>query len=234
MMSEMMMHPGIILVLVGLLAMIAPKCVRKVLLAVGPLAALYVAYNLQLGTDVTIDFVRGYKLGILHVDKLSWIFTFIFSVLALISGIYACHNENRMEALCAMAYAGCAIGVTLAKDWLTLIFFWEAMAVTSVFLVWCKDSKISRRAGFRYLLVHMFGGNLLLAGIFLHLGHGGDPTIANMVNGPHDYTYWLMLVGICVNVAMPPVNAWLVDAYANFLSSPSTTLSLPTSFYRYR
>ena len=214
-MSEMLMHPGIILVLVGLLAMIAPKCVRKVLLAVGPLAALYVAFNLQLGTDVSIDFVRGYKLGILHVDKLSWIFTFIFSVLALISGIYACHNENRMEALCAMAYAGCAIGVTLAKDWLTLIFFWEAMAVTSVFLVWCKNSKVSRRAGFRYLLVHMLGGNLLLAGIFLHLGHGGDPTITNLVNGPHDYTYWLMLVGICVNVAMPPVNAWLVDAYAN-------------------
>ena len=77
-MSEMLMHPGIILVLVGLLAMIAPKCVRKVLLAVGPLAALYVAFNLQLGTDVSIDFVRGYKLGILHVDKLSWIFTFIF------------------------------------------------------------------------------------------------------------------------------------------------------------
>ena len=61
MMSEMLMHPGIILVLAGLLAMIAPKCVRKVLLAVGPLAALYVAFNLQLGTDVSIDFVRGYK-----------------------------------------------------------------------------------------------------------------------------------------------------------------------------
>ena len=46
-MSEILMHPGIILVLVGLLAMIAPKCVRKVLLAVGPLAALYVVFNLQ-------------------------------------------------------------------------------------------------------------------------------------------------------------------------------------------
>ncbi len=210
-----LLHPGFILILVGVLAMLAPKSVRKVLLAVGPFAALYAAYTLPLGAEVNVDFVRGYTLGIMHVDKLSWIFTFIFSVLACIAGIYACHNENRMEALCAMAYAGCAISVTLAKDWLTLIFFWEALAVTSLFLVWCRNSKISRRAGFRYLLIHMLGGNLLLAGIFLHLGSGGDPTISNLVAGPHGYAYWLMLVGICINVAMPPVNAWLVDAYAN-------------------
>ena len=61
-----------------------------------------------------------------------------------------------------MTYAGSALGVTLAQDWLTLIFFSELMAATSLFLIWCKKTPASRQAGYRYLLVHMFGGNLLL------------------------------------------------------------------------
>ena len=214
MMSEIL-HPGFILILVGLLAMIAPKILRKVILALGPLAAVYAAYNLQLGTEWNIPFVHGYQLGLMHVDKLSWIFSFIFSILALICGMYAAHNPNRMEALCGMTYAGGAISVVLAKDWLTFIFFWESLAISSLFLVWCRHNKISRRAGYRYLLVHMLGGNLLLAGIFLHMGAGGAPGLTNLVAGPHDYSYWLILAGMCVNVAMPPVNAWLVDAYSN-------------------
>ncbi|MFQ9523158.1 MAG: hypothetical protein ACLR2G_06290 [Phascolarctobacterium faecium] len=45
------------------------------------------------------------------------------------------------------------------------------MAATSLFLIWCKNPA-SRQAGYRYLLVHMFGGNLLLAGIFLKVSAG--------------------------------------------------------------
>ena len=208
------LHPGLLLILVGVLAMLAPKALRRVLLAVGPLAAVCAALLLKVGTDVSFEFINGYAMGYLYVDKLSWIFTFIFSVLAAVSGIYSAHNENRMEALCSMSYAGCAIGVTLAKDWLTFIFFWEALAVTSLFLVWCNNTPESRRAGLRYLIIHMLGGNLLLAGIFLTVS-GGQFNIANLSAGPHGYAYWLILIGMCVNVAMPPVNAWLVDAYGN-------------------
>ena len=190
-MSEIL-HPGFILILVGVLAMIAPKCIRKFILAFGPLAGIYAAYNLQVGMEWNITFVHGYQLGIIYVDKLSWIFAFIFSILALICGMYAASNPNRMEALCGMVYAGGAISVVLAHEWLTFIFFWESLAISSLFLVWCRNTKISRRAGFRYLLVHMLGGNLLLAGIFLHMGAGGDPCLANLVAGPHDYSYWFI------------------------------------------
>ena len=152
----------------------------------------------------------------MYVDKLAWIFAFIFSVLALVSGIYAAHNPNRMEALCSMAYAGGAICVCLAKDWLSFIFFWESLAITSLFLVWCNPTHEARRAGFRYMLVHMLGGGILLAGIFViwFTGHG-DMMIHSLTNRPHDWAYWLVMLGMFINVAMPPVNAWLVDAYSN-------------------
>lgn len=231
-MIDNVLHPGLILILVGFIAMIMPKAVRRVVLAIGPLAGLYAAFQLQPGTEVHLNFMGSYTLGVIYVDRLSWLFTFIFSLMAVIGGIYASHNENRMEALCSMSYAGCAIGVTLAQDWLTLIFFWELLAATSLFLIWCNKTASSRKAGFRYLLVHMFGGNLLLAGIFLKVT-GGDLMIANLANGVHDYAFWLILTGIAVNAAIPPVNAWLVDAYPEgtitgsvFLSSFTTKVAV--------
>ncbi|MGM9583239.1 MAG: Na(+)/H(+) antiporter subunit D [Phascolarctobacterium sp.] len=215
-MNELMLHPGLILWVVGIVAMLSPKVIRKFVLALGPLAAVGAALKLPIGTEYTLNFVRDIQLHLMYVDKLAWIFGFIFSVLALVSGIYAAHNPNRMEALCSMAYAGGAICVCFAKDWLSFIFFWESLAVTSLFLVWCNPTHGARRAGFRYMLVHMLGGGILLAGIFCtwYTGHG-DLMIHSFTNRPHDWAYWLVMTGMFVNVAMPPVNAWLVDAYSN-------------------
>lgn len=239
-MSNFFLHPGFILILVGFLAFVLPHKLRKAMLAVGPLAALYAAFNLEIGQELTfvftsaqgINFLNDYVLTYLYVDKLSYIFTMIFAIMAAIGGIYACHNRNKMEALCAMSYAGGAIGVTMAKDWLTLIFFWEALAITSLFLIWCRRTPASRKAGFRYLLVHMLGGNLLLAGIFLKVG-AGQYAVTNIAAGPHDYAFWLILIGVAINAAIPPFNAWLVDAYPEgtltgsvFLSSFTTKVAV--------
>lgn len=226
-------HPGLILILVGLIAAIVPKTIRKPVLAIGPLAALLAALSMPIGTDLSIElFGTGYTLDYLHVDGLSYVFCMIFSIMACIGGIYSCHNENRMEALCSMSYAGSALGVTLAKDWVTFIAFWEALAVTSLFLIWCHHTPASRRAGFRYLMVHMFGGNFLLWGIFMEVG-GGHGLVTNLAQGPHDLAFWAVLIGVAVNAAIPPLNGWLVDAYPEgtitgsvFLSSFTTKVAV--------
>ncbi len=228
-----LLHPGFILIFVGFIAMVLPKMLRRLVLAVGPLFAFYAAVNMEIGTDLSTEFFgTGYQLGYMYVDKLSYIFCMIFALMACIGGIYSCHNENRMEAFSSMSYAGCALGVTLSKDWLTLIFFWEALAVTSMFLIWCRNKPESRRAGFRYVLVHMFGGNLLLLGMFLKLGQG-ESLVVNLAQGAHDAAFWAILVGVAVNAAIPPVNAWLVDAYPEgtitgsvFLSSFTTKVAV--------
>ena len=125
-------HPGIILILVGLIAAIVPKALRRVVLAIGPFAALATALTMPMGTDLSMEFFgTGYVLDYFHVDGLSYVFCMIFSLMACIGGIYSCHNESRIEAFASMAYAGCALGVTLAKDWMTFIEFWEGLAVTS-------------------------------------------------------------------------------------------------------
>src|SRR2546428_9026599 len=40
----------------------------------------------------------------------------------------------------------------------SLFVFWELMAVSAVLLVWLRRKPAAVAAGFRYLLVHVFGG----------------------------------------------------------------------------
>ena len=82
-----------------------------------------------------IPFINEMNLHLMMVDRLSWIFVAIFALLAFMGGIYSMHNESWAEALASMAYAGSTISMVLAGDWVTLVFFWELMAVSSLYLI---------------------------------------------------------------------------------------------------
>ena len=224
-------HPGLILIATGIIAAIVPKNFRKFVLAGGPLVALAAMFSLSYGAEWVVPFINGIDLHVISVDRLNWVFGLIFTMMASIGGIYSMHNKSWMEALASMCYAGGALGVTLCGDWMTLIFFWELMAASSLFLIWCNNTAKSRKAGFRYLMVHMFGGNMLLAGIFLKVSQG-DMLISN-ISATHDAAFWLILIGVAVNAAIPPIHAWLVDAYPEgtitgsvFLSSFTTKVAV--------
>lgn len=230
-MSNIILHPGIILILSGILAALVPEKVRKVIMIAGPLAAVTAMVTLDYGTVLTVPFINGIELTVVNVDRLSYVFGMVFSMMSFIGSVYSLHNKGFIEATASLCYAGSALGVTLAGDWLTLIFFWELMAASSLFLIWANKSDRAVKAGFRYLLVHMFGGNCLLIGIIFKVS-GGDLLISN-VTEVHDAAFWLILLGVAINAAIPPFHSWLTDAYpeANvtgsvFLSSFTTKVAV--------
>jgi multicomponent Na+:H+ antiporter subunit D len=225
------LHPGLILIIGGLLAGILPKRLRQLVMVSAPALAVFSVFNMPVGTVWTIPFINNLDLMLLKVDRLSWVFSLIFSIMALLGSIYALHNENKGEATASLLYAGSSLGVVFAGDWVTLIFFWELMAASSVFLIWYRGTAQSRKAGFRYLLVHMFGGNLLLAGIFLKVSQGLPEVMS--LTGTTDAAFWLILLGVGINSAIPPLHAWLTDAYPEgtitgsvFLSSFTTKVAV--------
>ena len=73
------------------------------------------------------------------------------------------------------------------------------------------------------MLVHFLGGNLLLAGIFLKIS-AGEPLV-NVLTGTNDLAYWLILSGVAINAAIPPLHAWLTDAYPEGTITGSVYLS---------
>ena len=81
-------------------------------------------------------------------------------------------------------------------------------------LVFLRREPSAVAAGFRYLLVHIFGGLILLAGILLHWSQTGSLAFGDMGAFSSGGLAWaLILVAFLLNAAVPPLGAWLPDAY---------------------
>lgn len=211
MIVELLTVPGIILIIGALLLPLLPERTRSSAFLLFPLAALGILWTLPEGSLLQLPFA-SYELQLLTVDRLSRIFGTIFVMITFIGGVYAFHIKDLGQQSAALAYAAGALGVTFAGDFFTLFFFWEIMAATSTYLIWARKTKSSDKAGMRYILVHAFGGGLLLTGILTHLSNGGSFLIENL-----EETYTIsnifILLGVGLNSAIPPLHAWLADAY---------------------
>jgi multicomponent Na+:H+ antiporter subunit D len=209
--AEALLHPALPMLLGACLLPLLPARWRAGAFLVFPLLALACVVLAPIGASLTLS-VAGYDLQPLRVDALSRVFAFIFALIALVGGIYALHLRETGQQVCALAYAGGALGVACAGDYLTLFVFWELMAVSSTWLIWARRCPVADRAGMRYLLVHIAGGGLLLTGILLHVSASGSVAIGALPPSG-DLAAVLMLLGVAVNAAIPPLHAWLADAY---------------------
>ncbi len=166
----------------------------------------------------------GYTLTLLRIDSLSYLTGVVFAVITFLALLYAAAVAAPRLHFYALLYAGTSLGVVFAGDWITLLFFWDLMAVTSTFLIWQEGGE-AIGAGYRYLLWHGLGGTLLMAGIALLIMGGGSPVVGPLAGIPGaPYQLWasvLIVLGIGVNLAFIPLHTWLPDAYprANFVAS---------------
>jgi formate hydrogenlyase subunit 3/multisubunit Na+/H+ antiporter MnhD subunit len=204
-----MTSPALILVAGALAVALAPARARRVLAVAAPLLALAYVASLPLGTTVTHPLL-GWTLEVVRVDALSRVFGLIFAVVAAIGAVFAWGVTDRREQVAAQLYAAGALGVTFAGDVITLYAFWELMAVTAAVLVWVRDTAPAHRAGLRYVLVHLTGGAVLLVGLAAHVGTTGRIAFEHFEPSA---AAWLILIGFCLNAAVPPLGAWLPDAY---------------------
>jgi len=222
MMSEIFniqfLHPSVFYILGGLLIPFLKGRVKQVYMLFVSLLAFFAVVNLPYGTFGAYEFL-SWELTFLEVDKLSKVFAYIFTIMGVIGVIYSIHVKNDGEHFSAFYYVGGSLGVIFAGDFLTLFLFWEMMAFSSVFLIWFRKSKSSLDSGFRYLLWHVAGGLILLAGIMLQYSVSGDLSVQYLpFHGwwPTDFqslASFLIIIGFIVNAAVPPFGAWLPDAY---------------------
>jgi len=207
-MTSLLLHPGLLLVAGGLLIAVLRGQLRATAILLLPLLALWLVWQApDPAAAVTLQFL-DHTLRPLAPDSLSRLFATIFAIMAFGGGLFALNQPSRLEVPAAFVYAGSAIGAAMAGDLLTLFVFWELMAIGSTLVLWSGGA---RRAGFRYLMVHLFGGALLMAGIAGHVAATGSVEFTRMtLDTPW---HWLMLAGFLVNAGAPPLSAWLPDAY---------------------
>ncbi len=102
-----------------------------------------------------------------------------------------------------------------AGDLITMFFFWEMLTFGAIFLILARFTERAAAAALRYLLIHVIGGLLLLAGIVLHIQtHVTDANHAAIGQMSLDsLSSLLIFIGFGVNCAWPILHSWLTDAY---------------------
>ncbi len=213
--------PGLIMVFGAFLLPVLRGGVRTVWLLGLPLLALYLVWQVPDGVVATVSFL-DYRLEPLRGDRLSRLFATIFGLMAFVGGIYAYRQARLLELCAAMIYAGAAIGATMAGDLISLFVCWELMALGSTLVIWSVGKDKAYGAGMRYLLIHLLGGVVLMAGIAAYVNATGSVAF-NAIDTSAPGA-WLMLVGFLINAGAPPLSAWIADAYPE--ASPSGTVFL--------
>ncbi|MBR3786159.1 MAG: Na(+)/H(+) antiporter subunit D [Firmicutes bacterium] len=214
------LHPGLILILTGLLAFVLPQKARQIVAIAGPVVALWALWMLEPDSAMNFHFAGSITMELLHVDMLAKAFGLIFCIIAVLAGIYSFDAADRGEKAAALIYAGSSLGVVFAGDWISLICFWEVMAVASWYLVWVGRTQKAKRASYRYLVMHFFGGNMLLIGAIILCADGNFDL--QLLTGETGMGYWMVLLGVAVNAAIPPLHTWVADAYPE--STPAGTV----------
>lgn len=221
------LHPSVLFIFGAfLIPFLKGKVQQAFLMTIPVLAILSVAFMTK-GMHWTCS-VAGIPLVFGAVDKLSVVFAWVFTIMSLIGVVYALHVEDSGQHMAAFLYIGGSLGVTFAGDYLTLFLFWELMAFASAYLIFAKREQKAIEAGFRYILVHIFGGVCLLGGIILVYVNTHSLTIGPL---PKDGSlgFYLILIGVMLNAAVPPLHAWLTDAYPEGTVTGSVFMSAFTT-----
>ena len=207
--SSLLLHPGLVLAFGGLVVAALGGTARAAAILLIPPVALVLLWQLPDGAGAAVPFI-GLELLPFALDNLSRLFGTIFGIMAFAGGLFALNQKSRLEVPAAFVYAGSAIGAALAGDLLTLFIFWEVMAIGSTLVIWSAGGG-AYASSMRYLMVHLLGGVLLMAGIAGHVAETGSIAFDRMQ--PDSVAHWLILGGFLINAGAPPLSAWLPDAY---------------------
>lgn len=225
--SEFYIPPAFILIAGALLLPFLSKKVRSVAAVIFPASALYIVWTLPQGELFSLK-VMNYTLVLLQVDALSRIFGIIFTFIAFAGFIYAYHHRETPHQIAGLFYASGALGVTFAGDFFTLFIFWETMALSSTYLIWARRNEEAQAAGFRYLIYHILGGGVFFAGLIFHIAKEGSLQITSLSPGD-GLSSWIILLGVIINAAVPPLHTWLSDAYPKATVTGAVLLSAFTT-----
>lgn len=203
-------HPSLILIAGALLLPLFKDRLKSLVLLLLPVVVFSVIFHMPEGSYWTFS-LYGFDFILGRVDKLSLVFGYIFTLVTFIGCIFALKVRDDLQHVSALVYAGGALGVTFAGDFVSLYIFWELMTIASPFLILARRTKKAREVAYRYILVHIFGGLCLLAGIILRVHETGTIQFEHI--GLTSLSTFLIFLGIAINGAIIPLHSWLQDAY---------------------
>ncbi|HLG13757.1 MAG TPA: hydrogenase 4 subunit B [Blastocatellia bacterium] len=182
--------------------------------------------------------IGGVALGI---DRLSAFFVVVIAVGAIPSALYALGYTRVYEKRHSLAGMGLAFNaflaamvlVPLARNVLTFLVLWEAMALASYFLVMTEsEQRDTESAGWVYLVMTHAGFACLLVGFLLMSRAAGSMSFADWrgvspaIGGTTRHAVFLLLaLGFGSKAGVIPLHIWLPRAHPAAPSHVSALMS---------
>ena len=211
MMSDFLtlLPPGALMIIVAAGLVLVPHHARQVVMLMA-IAGSAFSLTAGAGQHLTIALL-GFEMMLYRADHLSLPFAIVFHIAAALNVFYGWHEKRATDHVAGLAYAGAAIAALHAGDLITLFIWWEATAITSVFLILASGTQRARQAAMRYLIIQVASGVLLLAGAAMLFSETGSLAFAAVTLG--STASWLIFIAFGIKAAFPLLNGWLQDAY---------------------
>ena len=191
----------------------------------GEVATLSLPHVLVSGLGFT---ATGFRALYSLVTSLMWLFTSLFS------REYFRHERDGLDAywLFTLLTLGATQGVMLSADFMTTFTFFEILSLTSFTWVMHEQTAEALHAGYTYLFVAVFGGLVLLMGLFLlydtcgTLSFDALPGVLRRADRTRLFAASVcILFGFGAKAGMFPLHVWLPMAHPVAPSPASALLS---------
>lgn len=214
------------------------RLVREILSVLSSGALLYLGFMLfsrknlslvsdWLGTGINFD-LRLYHFSAFILLALSG---FLF-LICLYSAVKM-QNHPRVREYYAYVFLAAAFsnGAVLANNFILLVFFWEALLITTYALITLGLKPTSHRTAVKSLIIGGFCDFAMILGIGLLWASTGTLTMDKIHVEPHGLTvaaFVLMMIGAIGKAGAMPFHTWIPDAA---LDAPVSFMAfMPASF----
>ncbi len=165
----------------------------------------------------------------LRLDGLALLFSLLITGIGTLVILYSKYYMNKEDKklhkfyIFLLIFMSAMLGVVLSDNLLSMYMFWELTSVSSFLLIsYWNENESSRKGAIKSLIITVFGGVLMLVGIFIIHNITNSFNISEIIaysmNNNFDYKITiamiLILFGAFTKSAQFPFHIWLPDAMA--------------------
>jgi|GEM_PF-2143675 len=222
-MFEVVLNPGFVPILAGLIVLAAPRIVRGPIMAIAALAALWLLLENDFGAAATMR-QMGVETVPLDLDALNRIFGIAMLILLIAMAIYAGARRNRYEDAAILMLAGGAVSALFVGDLVSLVAAVALSGLAAAWIVFASPLEGARFAGVRLLIWHGLEGLLFLIGVALHLtATAGNSKFVRLDAG--SISGACMFAALLLRIGAPFAHVWLKDVISHASAAGGAALS---------